>query len=75
MADSLTILICTHNRAGLLERVLASINAANRPAMSVQILVAANACTDETVERMRAYQTLQAERAWIPLQVIEVVKA
>jgi glycosyltransferase involved in cell wall biosynthesis len=72
VADSLTILICTHNRADLLERVLASINAANRPAMSVQILVAANACTDETVERMRAYQALQAERSWISLQVIEV---
>ncbi len=72
MADSLTILICTHNRADLLERALASINAANRPAMPVQILVAANACTDETVDRMRAYQALQVERGWIPLQVIEV---
>ena len=72
MAESLTILICTHNRADLLERVLASINAARRPAMPVQILVAANACTDETVERMRTYQALQAERGWISLQVIEV---
>lgn len=72
MADSLTILICTHNRADLLERVLESINAAKLPAMPAKILVAANACTDDTVERMRTYQALQAERAWIPLRVIEV---
>ncbi len=72
MADSLTILICTHNRADLLERVLTSINAAKHPAMPTKILVAANACTDDTVERMRAYQALQAERGWIPLRVIEV---
>jgi arylsulfatase A-like enzyme/glycosyltransferase involved in cell wall biosynthesis len=72
VANSLTILICTHNRADLLERALASINAARRPIMPAQILVAANACTDDTVERMRAYQTLQAGRGWIPLQVIEV---
>ena len=47
----LTILICTHNREDLLERALASINAAKHPAMPVQILVAANACTDQTVRR------------------------
>jgi len=69
---SLTILICTHNREDLLERVLASINAARRPAMPVQILVAANACTDGTMERMLTYQALQAERGWVPLQVIGV---
>lgn len=40
--------------------------------MTVRILVAANACTDATVERMRAYQALQTDRGWIPLQVIEV---
>lgn len=72
MADSLTILICTHNRAELLERVLASINTAKRPTMPVQILVAANACTDDTMERLRAYQAQQAERGWMPLRVIEV---
>ncbi|MHB1145661.1 MAG: sulfatase-like hydrolase/transferase [Thiobacillus sp.] len=69
---ALTILICTHNRADLLERVLASLNSANRPAMPVRILVAANACTDDTVARMAAYQTQQAERGWLPLRLIEV---
>lgn len=72
MAAALTILICTHNRAELLERVLGSINAAKRPAMPVQILVAANACTDDTVARMRAYQTRQAEAGGLPLRLIEV---
>lgn len=72
MDDSITVLICTHNRADLLERVLASLNAARRPAMPVQILVAANACTDDTVARMHAYQTQQAERDWLPLRLIEV---
>lgn len=72
MPDELTILICTHNRADLLERVLDSINAARRPAMPVRILVAANACTDDTVARMRAYQARQVDAGWLPLQVIEV---
>jgi arylsulfatase A-like enzyme/GT2 family glycosyltransferase len=69
---ALTILICTHNRADLLERTLASINSATRPAMPVQILVAANACTDDTVARMHAYQTRQACNRWLPLRLIEV---
>jgi glycosyltransferase involved in cell wall biosynthesis len=69
---NLTVLICTHNRADLLERVLASINAAIRPAMPVQILVAANACTDDTVARMQAYHAHQPGSDRLPLRVIEV---
>jgi len=72
MAAALTLLICTHNRADLLERALASINAAKRPAMPVQILVAANACTDDTVARMQAYQARQAGHGWLPLTLIDV---
>lgn len=68
----LTVLICTHNRANLLERVLASLNAAKRPVMPMQILVAANACTDDTVARMQAYQAQQANNSWLPLRLIEV---
>ncbi|MEO1766698.1 sulfatase-like hydrolase/transferase [Thiobacter aerophilum] len=45
----LTILICTHNRATLLARALESLNAAKRPTgWRVDILVVANACTDDT---------------------------
>lgn len=72
MRATLTILICTHNRVDLLARVLASLNAAKRPAMPVQILVAANACTDDTMAHMRAYQTQQASNSWLPLRMIEV---
>ena len=72
MDAALTLLICTHNRADLLGRALASINAAMRPAMSVEILVAANACTDDTVARMQAYQAQQADRGWLPMRLIEV---
>lgn len=72
MTPQLTILICTHNRADLLDRVLVSLNAAKRPFMPVKILVAANACTDETVARMQAYQASQIKQGWLPLQFIEV---
>jgi GT2 family glycosyltransferase len=73
MLRSITILICTHNRADLLERALASLNAATRPRCEVEILVAANACTDGTVNRLRAYQARQAAMGWISLRLIEVL--
>ena len=69
---AITILICTHNRADLLERVLASLNAARRPTLPVRILVAANACSDDTVERMQAYQTLQHGNDKLALDVMAV---
>ncbi|WP_018077006.1 sulfatase-like hydrolase/transferase [Thiobacillus denitrificans] len=69
---ALTILICTHNRANLLANVLASLNRAERPAMPVRILVAANACTDDTVARMTAYQARQQAEGLLPLSLIEV---
>lgn len=75
MAESqpaITVLICTHNRADLLERVIRSLNAAKRPAIPLSILVAANACSDDTVSRMRRYQAQQATNGWLPLKVIEV---
>lgn len=71
-AHALTVLICTHNRADLLERVLASLNTATRPALPVRILVAANACTDQTVARMRDYRAMQAAQGGIELDVLEV---
>ena len=48
-ARSLTILICTHNRADLLARVIDSLESARQPAgWSVRLFVVANACTDGT---------------------------
>lgn len=72
MGLALTVLICTHNRAALLQRVLASLNAAKRPDCLVEILVAANACTDNTVAQLLAYQARQACEGWISLRLIEV---
>ncbi len=69
---AITVLICTHNRVDLLERVLASLNAARRPTLSVRILVAANACSDDTVARMQVYQGLQHDNDHLPLKVITV---
>lgn len=54
MAAALTLLICPHNRADLLEWALASNNAARRSAMPMRTLVAANACSDGTAARMQA---------------------
>lgn len=45
----LTVLICTHNRAALLRKAIASLQACTRPdGLQVNILVVANACRDDT---------------------------
>jgi GT2 family glycosyltransferase len=51
----LTVLICTHDRAELLQRVLDSLNAARRPAGGAQLLVGANNCSDGTHALLQAY--------------------
>ena len=64
----LTILICTHDRAGLLERTLASLNAARRPSgWMIDVLVAANACSDTTHAFLDDYRQQTAEKSWLPL--------
>lgn len=65
---SLTILICTHDRAGLLQQVLDSLNAAARPSgWEIDILVVANACQDGTEAMLAAYRERQAAEGWLPL--------
>lgn len=72
MTASLNILICTHNRSALLGRVLESINEAQRPeGWVVRILVGANNCSDNTVERLQSYQEESARRGWLDLQWFE----
>lgn len=64
----LTILLCTHNRAGLLQRTLASLNGARRPAgWMIDVLVAANACSDGTHALLDDYVRQAADRDWLPL--------
>ena len=54
---TLTVLICTHNRAELLLRTLHYLNAARRPqGWQVQILVALNACSDTSRESLARFQ-------------------
>jgi glycosyltransferase involved in cell wall biosynthesis len=64
----LTILICTHDRAGLLAKTLDSLNTAARPAdWAIDILVAANACSDTTHIFLDDYRHHAASRGWLPL--------
>ncbi len=55
--NSITILICTHNRAELLVRTLEHLNEARRPSgWSIEVQVVANACTDNTLERLDQFR-------------------
>lgn len=52
-----TIVICTHNRANLLLKTIQSINSASCLAGNdISLLVIANACTDDTVQRLKEVQ-------------------
>lgn len=66
-APLLTVVICTHNRAQLLERAVAAVRSAQPPAGGAQILVVANACTDGTHEWLRAQESAGAvPLRWLP---------
>ncbi|MCE9550666.1 MAG: sulfatase-like hydrolase/transferase [Betaproteobacteria bacterium] len=65
----LTILVCTHNRWRLLEQLLQSLNLASRPLdWKVDILVAANSCTDETHQFLYSYSKQAAGNKWLSLE-------
>ena len=68
------ILICTHNRRALLERTLKHLNAAIRPSGArIAVLVATNACTDETENYLDEYvAAATADEHAIPLRRISV---
>ena len=69
----LTVLICTHNREQLLSNALHWINRATRPDnWSVEILVAANACSDGTHALLDRYQETSEENKTLPLHWIDV---
>ena len=56
MSQTLTILICTHNRRELLLRALRHLNEARRPeGWKVQVLVMANACEDDTLQALAQF--------------------
>jgi GT2 family glycosyltransferase len=67
--QTLIVLICTHNRVDLLEKTLASLNAARRPlGWDVGVLVMANACSDGTHRYLDGYRAQCLERGWLPLE-------
>lgn len=65
----LTILICTHNRADLLEKTLASLNRAVRPeGFQIGILAVANACSDGTTDFLEEYIKNADKKNLLPLK-------
>ena len=65
----LTIVVCTHNRAGLLARTLDSLSHCLRPsACDIELLVIANACMDHTVEILETYRNQPDANDRIPLR-------
>ncbi len=70
VSPDLEILICTHDREGLLQRTLASLNQCNRPpGCRIGIFVAANACSDGTAGALDAYiQSVEDGGALLPLR-------
>jgi arylsulfatase A-like enzyme/GT2 family glycosyltransferase len=68
-SNKLTVLICTHNRADLLAKVIASLNAARRPeGWEVGILVIPNACSDATHAQLDDYRVRAAAQGLLPLR-------
>ena len=67
---TLIVLICTHNRSRLLLRTLHYLNMARRPqGWQVGVLVVANACTDDTLERLEQFR--EENKEGLPLNWIE----
>jgi arylsulfatase A-like enzyme/GT2 family glycosyltransferase len=65
----LTILVCTHNRWRLLEQLLQSLNSASRPLdWKIDILVAANSCTDETHQFLYSYSQQTIGNKWLSIE-------
>jgi len=68
-AEQLTVVVCTHDRADLLERTLDSLDAAIQPDVAVDVLVIANRCTDRThsmLEQRQARQHTGLRLRWLP---------
>jgi len=72
----LTLVICTYNRSQLLLKALASINNADKPAhVDFKILIIVNACADDTVEQLQAYQNQLIATHLLPIHFIEELNA
>lgn len=66
---NLSIVICTHNRLTLLTQTIESLNRATHPdGVAVDVIVIANACTDNTIEWLKSYQQRMSLEEILPLQ-------
>lgn len=69
------VLICTHNRAALLENVLTSLNQVTLPdGCYISLFILANACNDKTHGVLTEYQAKQKANNLLPLVWNEVPK-
>ena len=71
----LTVVICTHNRARLLQQTLSALaQCAIPPQAAIEILVVANNCSDET---QRLLEFLRQSEQWhnVPLRWVEEARA
>ncbi|MBY8978139.1 glycosyltransferase [Rhodobacteraceae bacterium NNCM2] len=69
----LSVLIPANNEAGYIGPCLESVLAQTGVAGPVEIIVAANACTDDTVARARAFAERAAARGW-RLEVLDIAE-
>jgi len=61
----ITVVICTHNRAELLGKMLAVLNQAEFPeSTDIEILVIANACQDNTLRVIEHYSSVFKASGW-----------
>ncbi len=50
-----SVIICTHNRANILDRVLNSVLEISQDHFRYEVIVVANSCTDETIDVVQPY--------------------
>ncbi|RLQ20783.1 glycosyltransferase [Seongchinamella sediminis] len=69
-SPDLEVLVCTHDRSGLLQLMLSSLNQCKRPKdCQIGIFVVANACSDDTAVALDNYvQSSDIKEACIPLR-------
>jgi len=64
----LTVTICTHNRCNLLARTIQSLeDAVCPPGLNIELLVIANACTDDTEQWLQEYGPAAGHPNTLPL--------
>ncbi|MGB7323350.1 MAG: glycosyltransferase family A protein, partial [Rubripirellula sp.] len=72
MVNLISVLICTNNRAELLNKALIALNQARRPVtLTVNILVIANACQDSTQRILEDYVRRSADEGFLPLRWLD----